>query len=143
MVDSPSDNTQTHKVVGPHSPRGRVGGQKSLKIPNSGKVKPGGGDNGDCVPTSDHMSESHRLCVIDSVFIHDPCPPTSANGRNGLTVVGSVGLCAVGYDYGWIRVCEIRSVGCIRGPDALLTIHLGLQGKTVHCSLSQLPDVAS
>ena len=101
------------------------------------------GNNGDCVPTSDHMSESHRLCVIQSVAIHDPCPPTSANGRNGLTVVGSVGLCAVGYGYGWIWVCEIRSVGCIRGPDALLTIHLGLRGKTVPCSLSQLPDVAS
>ena len=54
------------------------------------------GNNGDGVPTSDHMSESHRLCVIDSVFIHEPCPPTSAIGRNGLTVVGSAGLCAVG-----------------------------------------------
>ena len=33
MVDSPSDNIQTHKVLGPNSPRGRVGGQKSLENP--------------------------------------------------------------------------------------------------------------
>ena len=31
MVDSPSDTIQTHKVLGPSSPRGRVGGQKSLE----------------------------------------------------------------------------------------------------------------
>ena len=33
MVDRPSDNIQTHKVLGPNSPRGRVGGQKSLENP--------------------------------------------------------------------------------------------------------------
>ena len=33
MVDSPSDNIQTHKVLGPNSPGGRVGGQKSLENP--------------------------------------------------------------------------------------------------------------
>ena len=33
MVDSPSDNIQTHKVLGPNSPRGRVGGPKSLENP--------------------------------------------------------------------------------------------------------------
>ena len=33
MVDSPSDNIQTHKVLGPSSPRGKIGGQKSLENP--------------------------------------------------------------------------------------------------------------
>ena len=33
MVDSPSDNIQTHKVLGRNSPRDRVGGQKSLENP--------------------------------------------------------------------------------------------------------------
>ena len=33
MVDSHSDALQTHKVSGPNSPRGRVGGQKSLENP--------------------------------------------------------------------------------------------------------------
>ena len=33
MVDRPSDNVQTHKVLGPNTPRGRVGGQKSLESP--------------------------------------------------------------------------------------------------------------
>ena len=30
MTDSPSDDIQTHKVSGRNSPKGRVGGQKSL-----------------------------------------------------------------------------------------------------------------
>ena len=33
MVDSPSDNKQSHKVLGRNSPRDRVGGQKSLENP--------------------------------------------------------------------------------------------------------------
>ena len=33
MVDRPSDSIQTHKVLGPNSPKGRVGGQKSLGNP--------------------------------------------------------------------------------------------------------------
>ena len=44
MVDSPSDNIQTHKVLGPNLPRGRVGGQKSLENPgNPEKLSPGRG----------------------------------------------------------------------------------------------------
>ena len=35
MVDSPGDNIQTHKVSGPNSQRGRVGGQKSLENPEN------------------------------------------------------------------------------------------------------------
>ena len=33
MVDSPSDNIQTHKVLSRNSPRDRVGGQKSVEKP--------------------------------------------------------------------------------------------------------------
>ena len=33
MVDSPSDNIQTHKVLGQNSPSDRVSGQKSLENP--------------------------------------------------------------------------------------------------------------
>ena len=33
MVNSPNDALQSHKVSGQNSPRGRVGGQKSLKNP--------------------------------------------------------------------------------------------------------------
>ena len=33
MVDSPNDALQSHKVSGQNSPRGRVGGQKSLENP--------------------------------------------------------------------------------------------------------------
>ena len=33
MADSPSNDIQTHKVSGRNSPRGRVGGQKSLENP--------------------------------------------------------------------------------------------------------------
>ena len=33
MVDSPSDNIQTHKVLGRNSPRDRVSGQKGLENP--------------------------------------------------------------------------------------------------------------
>ena len=36
MADSPGDNIQTHKVSGRNSPRGRVGGPKSLE--NPGKI---------------------------------------------------------------------------------------------------------
>ena len=33
IVDSPNDALQTHKVSGRNSPRGRIGGQKSLETP--------------------------------------------------------------------------------------------------------------
>ena len=35
MVHSPNDALQSHKVSGQNSPRGRVGGQKSLKNPEN------------------------------------------------------------------------------------------------------------
>ena len=40
MVDSPSDNIQTHKVLGRNSPRDRVSGQKSLENPEKVQVRP-------------------------------------------------------------------------------------------------------
>jgi hypothetical protein len=44
MVHSPNDALQSHKVSGQNSPRGRVGGQKSLKNPeNLEKLSPGQG----------------------------------------------------------------------------------------------------
>ena len=47
MVDSPNDALQTHKVSGQNSPRGGVGGQKSLKNPeNPEKLSPGRGGGG-------------------------------------------------------------------------------------------------
>ena len=60
MVDSPNDALQSHKVSGQKSPRGRVGGQKSLKNPeNLEKLSPAGGGGtgvgdhfGTCPPIS-------------------------------------------------------------------------------------------
>ena len=47
MVDSPNDALQKHKVSGQNSPRGRFGGQKSLKNPgNPEKLSPGRGGGG-------------------------------------------------------------------------------------------------
>ena len=44
MVHSPNDALQSHKVSGQNSPRGRVGGQNSLKNPeNLEKLSPRGG----------------------------------------------------------------------------------------------------
>ena len=44
MVHSPNDALQSYKVSGQNSPRGRVGGQKSLKNPgNLEKLSPGRG----------------------------------------------------------------------------------------------------
>ena len=61
MVDSPSDNIQTHKVLVPNSPRGRVDGQKSLK--NSKileKLSPGeGGGTG----VGDHLGTCPPISV--------------------------------------------------------------------------------
>ena len=45
MVDSPSEILQTCKILGPNSPRGRVGGQKGLENPeNLEKLSPGKGE---------------------------------------------------------------------------------------------------
>ena len=45
MVDTPTDALQSHKVSGQNSPRGRVGGQKSLKNPEKlEQVSPGRGE---------------------------------------------------------------------------------------------------
>ena len=46
MVDTPNDALQSHKVLGQNSPRGRVGGQKSLKNPKNPEAKSGQGGGG-------------------------------------------------------------------------------------------------
>ena len=65
VVDSPSDNIQTHKALGQNSPRGRVSGQKSLENPE--KLSPGGrGGTG----VGDHLA----TCSPSSVSIDRTSP---------------------------------------------------------------------
>ena len=62
MVDSPNDALQSHKVSGQNSPKGRVGGQKSLKNPeNLEKLSPGrrGGGTG----VGDHFGTNRHISV--------------------------------------------------------------------------------
>ena len=62
LVDSPSNALQTHKVSGPKSPRGRVGGQKGLKNPeNPEKLSPGRGGGGTGV--GDHFGTIRHISV--------------------------------------------------------------------------------
>ena len=60
IIDSPNDALQSHKVSGQNSPRGRVGGQKSLKNPeNLEKLSPARGAGtgvGDHFETIQHVS---------------------------------------------------------------------------------------
>ena len=58
MVDSPSEVLQPCKILGPNSPRGRVGGQKGLKNPeNLEKLSPGrGGGTG----VGDHLGTQQQ-----------------------------------------------------------------------------------
>ena len=62
MVYSPNDALQAHKVSGQNSPRGRVGGQKSLKNPEIlEKLSPGeGGGTG----VGDHFGTFLPISVI-------------------------------------------------------------------------------
>ena len=62
MVHSPNDVLQSHKVSGQNSPRGRVGGQKSLKNPeNPEKLSPGRGGGGTGV--GDHFGTMRHISV--------------------------------------------------------------------------------
>ena len=62
MVHSPNDALLSHKVLGQNSPRGRVGGQKSLKISEIlEKLTPAaGGDTG----VGDHLGTCPPISVI-------------------------------------------------------------------------------
>ena len=61
MVDSPSETLQTHKVSGQNSPKGRVGGQKSLKNPeNPEKLSPG---RGGATGVGDHFETIWHISV--------------------------------------------------------------------------------
>ena len=82
MVDSPNDAQQTHEVSGRNSPRGRVGGQKSLENPeNPEKLSPG---RGECTGVGDHFGTIRHISInidgtspkllwyIDLVIIYKP-----------------------------------------------------------------------
>ena len=68
MVDSPNDALQADKVWGQNSPRGRVGGQKSLKNPEIlEKLSPGQGGGGTGV--GDHFGTiPHSSVTIDGTW---------------------------------------------------------------------------
>ena len=62
MVDSPNDALQSHKVSAGNSPRGRVGGQKSLKNPeNPEKLSPGRG--GGATGVGDHFGTIQHISI--------------------------------------------------------------------------------
>ena len=60
MVHSPNDALQTHKVSGQNSPRGRVGGQKSLKNPETPEKSSPGRGGGDGRPLWDMTTYLHQ-----------------------------------------------------------------------------------
>ena len=63
MVDSPNDALQTHKFSGPNSPKGRVGGQKSLEnLENLEKLSPAKGGAGD-TGVGDHLGTIRHISV--------------------------------------------------------------------------------
>ena len=63
MVHSPNDALQSHKVSGQNSPRSRVGGQKSLKIPEIlEKLSPAEGGGGTGV--GDHLGTCPPISLI-------------------------------------------------------------------------------
>ena len=76
MADSPSDTIDTHKVSGRNSPRGRVGGQKSLKNPeNPEKLSPGrGGANWGGRPLWDNSAYlcQHRRGITQTFMVDRP-----------------------------------------------------------------------
>ena len=70
MVDSPNDVLQSHKVSGQNSPRGRVGGQKSLKNPeNPEKLSPARGEG--VTGVRDHFGTIQHISVITQTFMVD------------------------------------------------------------------------
>ena len=75
MVHSPNDALQSHQVSGRNSPRGRVGGQKGLKNPESPeKLSParGGGKSGGrplwdmSTYLHQHRRDITQTCMVDS-----------------------------------------------------------------------------
>ena len=87
MVDTPNDALQSHKVSGQNSPRGRVGGQKSLKNPeNLEKGRGGGGDWGRR-PLGDMPTylRQHRLDIAQTFMADSPSDDVQTHkvsGRN-------------------------------------------------------------
>ena len=96
MVDNPNDALQSHKVSGQNSPRGRVGGQKSLKNPeNPEKLSPARGrgywggrplwDNSAYL--RQHRREITQTVLVDrpsdNIQTHKALVPNSPRGRVG------------------------------------------------------------
>ena len=64
MVHSPNDALQSHKISGQNSPRGRVGGPKSLKNPeNPGKLSPGKKGGGVGTGVGDHFGTIRHISI--------------------------------------------------------------------------------
>ena len=64
MVDGPSEILQTRKILGPKSPRGRVGGQKSLENPkNPEKLSPGKEGGGGGTGVGDHFGTIQHISI--------------------------------------------------------------------------------
>ena len=89
MVYSPNDALQTHKVSGQNSPRGRVGGQKSLKNPEIlEKLSPGEGEGywgGRPLGNIYTYLRHHRRDIAKTFMVDSPSETLQSNkvsGRN-------------------------------------------------------------
>ena len=88
-MDSPSESLQTHKVSGRNSPRGRIGGQKSLKnLENPEKLSPGqGGGYWGGRPLGDMSTylRQHRRDIAQIFMVDSPSESLQTHkvsGRN-------------------------------------------------------------
>ena len=95
MVDSPSDNIQSHKVLGQNSPGDRVGGQKSLETPeNPGKLSParkGGYWGGRPLWDNAAYLRHHRRDIAQTFIVDSPSDALQTHkvsGRNTRGVAG-------------------------------------------------------
>ena len=115
MVHSPNDALQSHKVLGQNSPRGRVGGQKSLKNPeNLEKLSPArGGGYGGGRPLWDISTylHQHRRGITQTFMVDSPSDNLQTHkvsGRNSSR--GGVG--------GPARSCARATCGAVRARPA-------------------------
>ena len=75
MVDSPSEILQTCKILGPNSPRGRVGGQKGLEnLENLEKLSPARGGYWGGRPLWDNSAylHQHRWDIAQTFMVDSP-----------------------------------------------------------------------
>ena len=92
MADSPSETLQTHKFLGRNSPRGRIGGQKSLKNPqNPEKLSPGqGGEYWGGRPLWDISTylHQHRRDITQTFMVDSPSDALQTHKVSGQTSRG-------------------------------------------------------